>query len=111
MITYTSSAVNLPVIIRNPINTSLSLKSNFTNASLICEANGGSLYYWERQNGSIPSTAIGVNTSILTLSNLQLKDAGYYRCIATNASGSTKSKYAKLILIGEYYTYMYRIKL
>ena len=95
-------AVNLPVIITNPINTSLGLKSNFTNISLTCEAKGATSYYWERQHGSIPSSAIGVNTSVLTLSNLQLKDAGYYRCVTVNGGGSTKSKYAKLTLTGKY---------
>ena len=81
---------------------SLGLKSNFTNISLTCEAKGAASYYWERQHGSIPSSAIGVNSSVLTLSNLQLKDSGYYRCVTVNGGGSTKSKYAKLTLAGKY---------
>ena len=96
------SAVNLPVINKNPTNTSLSLKNNFTSVSLACEADGASSYYWRRQLGSIPSSAIGVNTNSLTIANLLLKDAGYYQCIATNGSGSTESKYAKLTLTGTY---------
>ena len=98
------SIVNTPVIIKNPTSTPLSLTSNFTNVSFICEADGASSYYWERQDGSIPASATGVNTSNLTIISLQLKDAGYYRCIATNGSGSTKSKYAKLTLTGMYNT-------
>ena len=94
------SIVNIPVIIKNPISTPLSLTSNFTNVSLICEADGASSYYWQRQDGSIPASATGVNTSNLTIISLQLKDAGYYRCVATNGSGCTKSKYAKLTLTG-----------
>ena len=86
---------------------SLGLKSNFTNIFLTCEAKGATLYYWERQHDSIPSTAIGVNTSVLTLSNLQLKDAGYYRCVAVNGSGSTESKYAKLTLTGKHMNILY----
>ena len=81
---------------------SLGLKSNFTNISFTCEADGATSYSWERQYGSIPSSAIGVNTSVLALSNLQLKDTGYYRCVTVNGSGSTKSKYAKLTLAGKY---------
>ena len=80
----------------------VSLKSNFTNISLTCEAKGASTYRWERQYDSIPSGAIGVNTNALTLINLQLKDAGQYRCVAINASGSTESNYAVLFLRGMY---------
>ena len=63
-----------------------------------CEVDGASSYYWERQNDSIPPGATGVNTSNLTIVNLQSKDAGYYRCVAVNGSGSTESEYAKLTL-------------
>ena len=70
--------------------------------SFICEADGASSYYWERQGGSIPASAIGVNTSSLTIISLQLNDAGYYRCVVNNGSGSTESKYAKLTLRGMY---------
>lgn len=76
------------------------LKSNFTNISLSCEADGASFYSWERKIDSIPSSAVGVNTNILTLVNLQLKDAGEYRCVATNGSGSTESDYATITIQG-----------
>ena len=90
------------MITKTPTNTSLSLKSNFTSISLTCKADGESSYYWRRQIGDIPSSAIGVNTSNLTIVNLQLKDTGYYQCVATNGSGSIKSDYAKLTLTGMY---------
>ena len=102
IITVFCSIENLPVITKNPTNTLLSLTSNFTNLSFICEADRASSYYWERQDGSIPASATGVNTSSLTIVSLQLNDAGYYRCVATNGSGSTESKYAKLTLTGMY---------
>ena len=76
------------------------MKSNFTNISFTCEADGASSYYWQRQHGGIPLSATGVNTNILTILNIQLKDAGDYRCVATNGSGSTESEYAKLTLTG-----------
>ena len=97
------SAVKLPVITKNPTNTSftVNLDNNSTNVSITCEAAGASSYYWERQNGSIPSRAIGVNTSNLTIVNLQLEDAGYYRCVAINDIGSIESKYAELTLTGK----------
>ena len=87
------------------MNTYIRLESNFTNVSLTCEADGGLSYYWQRQNVNIPSDAIGVNSSVLTLIDLKLNDAGNYRCIAINDSGSTESKYATLTLKGTH-TYM-----
>ena len=104
---YLHSAVNLPVIIKNPKNALVNLNSNFTNVTFTCEADGASSYYWERQHGSIPSGATGVNTNNLIISNLQLKDAGYYRCVAVNGSGNTTSEYAELTLAGMY-ACMYR---
>ena len=70
--------------------------------SLNCEADGAISYNWERHSGRIPSGAIGVNTNTLTIINLQEEDAGNYRCVATNASGSSYSEYAGLYLIGEF---------
>ena len=83
-----------PVITLHPMDTVIQLFTNFTNHSLTCEADGASSYNWERQNDVIPSDSTGVNTNTLTLINLQPEDAGDYRCVATNAGGSSKSNYA-----------------
>ena len=98
----TAAVGNLPYFTRNPMSQVVGLKSNFTNISLTYEAEETSIYRWERQYDSIPSSAISVNTNTLTLINLRLEDAGQYRCVATNNSGTTESDYAVLILRGKY---------
>jgi len=85
------------------MSTSVTLVNDTTSVSLTCEADGATSYYWERQSGSIPNSAIGVNTNTLTIINIQPEDAGNYRCLATNASGSTESNYATLTVNGKKY--------
>ena len=41
-----------------------------------------------------------MNTSNLTLINLQLEHADNYRCVGINGSGSTESEYATLTFEG-----------
>jgi len=78
----------------------INLVNNNTNVSLTCVADGASSFKWERQNGDIPSDAIGVNSNTLTLINVQPEDAGNYQCVATNASGNSSSYYATLTING-----------
>ena len=84
----------------DPVGTTIELYSNFTNHTLTCEADRALFYRWEREIINIPSDSIGVNTNTLTLINLQPEDAGNYRCVATNASGSSESNYATVIING-----------
>ena len=82
------------------MNTTVTLVNDTTIVSLTCEADGATSYNWERQSGSIPSGATEVSTSTLTIINLTPEDAGNYRCVATNASGSSVSNYATLTVNG-----------
>ena len=83
------------------MNMTINLVNDNTNVPLTCEVDGASSYNWERQNDVIPSDSTGVNTSTLTLINLQPEDAGSYRCVATNASGSNASNYATVTINGK----------
>ena len=78
----------------------VTISSDTDHLSLTCEAIGATSYYWERQYGSIPSGATGVNTDTLAIANLTPEDAGNYRCVVSNDSDETSSNYAKIILIG-----------
>ena len=69
-------------IILHPSNILLYLNKKTNNLTLTCVAKKPSAYYWERQNGKIPPSAIGVHTNTLTLINVQPKDVGNYRCVA-----------------------------
>ena len=82
------------------MDTTITLVNDTTSVSLTCEADGATSYNWERQSGSVPSGATGVNTNVLTFFNITPEDAGNYRCVATNASGSIDSNYAALSVIG-----------
>jgi len=64
-------------------------------------ADGATSYNWERQSGSIPSGTTGVTTNTLTIINLLPEDSGNYRCVATDASGSSYSEYATVIAKGD----------
>ena len=87
---------------QHPLDIEIHLtNNNSTDISLTCKANRASSYYWERQNGIIPSDSIGVNTNTLKLINLQPEDAGKYRCVAVNTGGNDESKYAVITISGE----------
>ena len=97
---YCTIGGHSPVVKIHPLSSSIPLTNGFILSSLTCEADGATSYNWERQRGSIPSGAIGVNTNTLTIVNLQPEDAGNYRCVATNDNGNATSNYATIRING-----------
>ena len=77
------------------------MSSNNHKLSLTCEADGATLRTWERQSGSIPSSATGVNTNTLTIINLTPEDAGNYQCVATDNCKSGASDNATITITGK----------
>ena len=77
------------------------LSTNNYNLSLTCEADGATSYNWERNGSNIPPGAIGVNTSTLTIINLQPEDAGNYRCVASSEDPCLLSNYTSIKFNGK----------
>ena len=93
----------------SPSNQTVESSTNNRNISLTCMANNTLSYIWDRQNDGIPPGAIGKYSNILILINVQPKDSGNYRCVATNNYGTTLSDYATIIIKGivsMYYVYV-----
>ena len=89
-----------PKITTHPSSQVVTVSSDTDHLSLTCEAIGATSYYWERQDGSIPSGATGVGTDTLTIVNLTPEVAGNYRCVVSHGSDETSSNYAEITMIG-----------
>jgi len=94
--------VALPQIVTHPLNGLVEVNNDTTNVRFICMAEGATSYYWEREDGSIPTDSIGMDTNTLTLISLVPPDAGQYRCVAVNIHGRNFSDYAMLRIKGKY---------
>jgi len=70
------------------------------SVSLTCEAEGATSYHWEKEDGSIPYGAAGVDSNILTLVNLMPAHAGNYRCVVSSKSDSNFTNYATITING-----------
>ena len=71
------------------------------NLTMRCLPSGTGLQYkWSRRNGSIPASAVGVDTSTLTIYRLTPEDAGDYQCILSNISGVIASEFDTLKVTG-----------
>ena len=83
-----------PAITIHPHSHAVTLASDTECLQLTCQAVRGSSYNWERQDGSIPSGAIGVYSNTLIIVNLTPEDVGNYRCVVSDGSDRSFSNYA-----------------
>ena len=93
-----SASVSLnisPVIVLHPVNIGI---SSGTNGSFMCEATAfpEPTYVWSRVGGELPESALGVNSSTLTLSPAVFGDQGEYYCSATSNGITVSSNTATL---------------
>jgi len=90
----------LPRFFVHPPNKTHKIRVKPKLVSLTCEAVEAWSYIWERKIGRIPHNTTGVNTTTLKFTNIQLQDAGYYRCKAINDAGESYSTYAYINVTG-----------
>ncbi len=84
----------LPVIATHPLSQPAFAGStvNFTGAA---SSSTALTYQWQKGGINIP----GATNPTLALSNIQLTDAGSYALVATDAVGSTTSRFARLVVL------------
>ena len=98
-----SLSVNVPFVIppdvqKDPANiTETILLGSF---NLTCLASGTApIYQWKKDNKLIYSDS----DAVLTVTDAQPQDRGYYTCIAVNDAGNSTSEPGLVIIPGEYH--------
>ena len=80
------------------------------NLTMRCQPSKTDLHYrWNRKNASLPESAVGVNTSTVTIYRLKPQDTGDYQCIMSNISGVIVSEYTALKINGNLIMVIYNI--
>ena len=90
----------------HPMSKTVKVDNDSTNVTFVCMAYYASSYYWQRENDNIPPSAVGINSSSLTLHNILPPDSGCYQCVAVNKHGKTHSNYAKFTVEGKVKNYV-----
>ncbi|MBU6401016.1 MAG: immunoglobulin domain-containing protein [Verrucomicrobia bacterium] len=92
LLTSAGSALAQPSLTRQPTNLSLSIGATATFRAYATTSNGPMTYQWRHQDTPL----LNATNAMLTLSNIQLADAGVYLVAVSDASGTTNSAPALL---------------
>ena len=88
-------------------NNTVNLLVKNYNLTMKCLPSGTGLHYmWNRKNNSLPLSAVGVNTSTMTIYRLTPEDAGDYQCVLSNISGVIASEFDTLKINGRVICYV-----
>lgn len=88
------SVIKLPTILQHPQSVSSKAGSNIT-FSVSAVSTTLLRYQWKFNGVEIP----GATASTLTITNIQLKDAGIYSVVVTDDAGSVESQPAELVVL------------
>ena len=83
------------------MNKTIKVDNDSTSVTFVCMAYYASSYYWQRENGNIPLSVVGINNNSLTLHDVLPPDSGCYQCVAVNDHDKSHSNYAKLTVEGK----------
>ena len=88
-------------MIKVKMDNTISLLVRNYNLTMRCLPSDTDLKYkWNRKNTSLPLSAVGVNTSTMTIYRLTPEDAGDYQCVLSNISGVISSEFSTLKIYG-----------
>ena len=87
------SSTVAPEIVSTTVHVNPTVEAG-SNLTIGCTATGypAPTYEWVRLDQALPSRAIGVETSSLTIPNVTVEDFGQYACIVTNIAGISQSE-------------------
>lgn len=74
------------------------------NVTLTCNASGADnlKYQWMRmENKTIPSTAIGVNSSTLVIPSIRVDNSGQYKCVVSSGDVDVMSECGTVSVLGK----------
>ena len=79
----------------------MELTDNNSTLTMICSLYNNTFNFtWEKEHKRLTLRAQGVNSQQLTITKLDPKDSGEYRCIASNSTGTIASDYSSITIKG-----------